>query len=202
MVRDGEIGSDADLTFDARTLEAPDKPLLRLREHGAILVRNAIDPAVAALPVAGIDAWYDGHVGKIGDGELISGGHLREPVDAILTAVAGSVFTPIACAFLGAEFIGIPINHMLYRRRNDSLDAYWERGGSRHQFHQDQGLIPDSFPMNAWIAASAVDAQSVGLSIVFPTPTEPMPQRFDAFDVDAYLAEHNGGVLVTPYAPR
>jgi hypothetical protein len=187
-----ELLGDAGLRFDARAVKDFRDPLGVLQSHGAVLLQNAIDPAVAVLPLSGIDAWYDGRIRRLEPGELISGGHLNEPVAPILTAVGASLFTPIARAFLRGTDIGVPVNHMLYRRRNDANDAHWEESGSKHYFHQDQGLVPDDFPMNAWIAASEVNDEALGISIVFPTPTEPMQAKFDAFDVDAYLRRTNG----------
>jgi hypothetical protein len=166
-----------------------------LRSRGAALVKGAISAALAEELRSAVEARY---ARDATDYELLngfSGGHIREPVDPLLEALRDTpFFLRCACDFLGTEEIAVPVNHLIWRRRDDSSDAVGERNTSRHFFHQDHGLIPEQFPLNVWIALSKVDDDCQGLTLALPAPPGPTPL---AVEPEQYVRQV-GGEFWTP----
>lgn len=171
-----------------------------LHEHGVILLRDVVSGSLASELRQRVDEWYVDNAAtdtfSVVNG--ISGGHLRGPVDPLLEEVSFTAFKPVAKAFLSAERVAVPINHLLFRRRDDAYDALREPEGIRHLFHQDHGLIPESFPLNAWIALSEVDADRHGLTFVLPCPKGPTLEWKYPED---YVARHGGGFCSPEMSP-
>ena len=163
-----------------------------LRQDGAILLPSVVGPAICRSTAEAVEARYRSCGNEYEHKNGVEGPHLRELVDPVLESSARSAFLPIARQFMGAADIVVPINHLLFRRRDDTVDAIYERDGARHMFHQDHGLVPTFFPLNAWIALSQCCGSCHGLSIVLPTPT--VPTRTQNFELEEYLKAPGGHV--------
>jgi ectoine hydroxylase-related dioxygenase (phytanoyl-CoA dioxygenase family) len=178
-----------ELVFDASMPHSAEQICTVLREHGVVLLRHAVSSSLAPCLRDQIDDWHKTHPDEFQIINGVSGGHLREPVDPLLEHISRTTFLSIAKNFLAAERIAIPVNHLLFRRRDDMVDALREREGCTHFFHQDHGLIPESFPLNAWLALSDVDDDCNGLTLLLPCPSGPTSE---AIDPEGYVARHAG----------
>jgi ectoine hydroxylase-related dioxygenase (phytanoyl-CoA dioxygenase family) len=166
-----------------------------LRQTGAVVLRTAIDGKFAVSLAPKIDEYYSAHP----DDEFsyengISGAHLRAILDDLFSQISSNNLASVARQFLSAEKVVAPINHLLFRRRDDAYDAFRARRHTPHFFHQDAGLIPSAFPMNVWIALSDVNEDCSGLSFILPCPDGPVPGGIDPED---YVAR-SGGFCCTP----
>ena len=183
-----EAGCDPDaLMFSASTIDLQQKALNTLQCHGVVLVRNAISATLAADLQRDVEEWYRTSADAFQIENGVSGGHLRSPIEPLLNQVALSIFRPVAIEFLQSESIVVPVNHLLFRQRDDNVDKIYEERGTRHIFHQDHGLIPEAFPLNCWIALSDVDAARHGLSFALPCPRGPVNE-----DARHYVESRNG----------
>lgn len=175
-------------------MDAANETLDTLRMRGAVKIPGAINAALARDLRQEVESRY---ALDATDFELLngySGGHIRPPVDPLLEALRATAVPAIAREFLDTDRIAVPINHLIWRKRFDAVDAAGERNTSRHFFHQDCGLIPEHFPLNAWVALSKVDGDCHGLSFALPAPEGPTPL---AIEPERYVAE-TGGEIWTP----
>jgi hypothetical protein len=166
-----------------------------LRKQGAILIPGVVDLDVCRGTIAGIDERYRVNGDEFDQVNGVCGGQLRTLVDPVLESVSKTVFLALAKAFLDADEVVVPVNHMLFRRRDDAVDAIYEARGAKHIFHQDHGLIPESFPLNTWVALSEVGEDCHGLSFVLPCPSGPVRTQQD--ELQSYL-EANSGRIWSP----
>jgi hypothetical protein len=187
--REDEDKEVNELVFDALMPHSAEEICAVLRLRGVVLLRHAVSPSLTPGLREQIDDWHKTHANEFQIINGVSGGHLREPVDPLLEHISRTIFLPIARDFLAAERIAIPINHLLFRRRDDTVDALREREGCTHFFHQDHGLIPESFPLNAWLALSDIDDDCNGLTLVLPCP---LGATTEAADPEGYVARHAG----------
>jgi ectoine hydroxylase-related dioxygenase (phytanoyl-CoA dioxygenase family) len=141
-----------------------------------------------------VERWFESNAGEYEMVNGASGGHIRELVDPMLEA-ANSFFS---CAedYFGTDKVVVPVNHLLFRWRDDRVDAVFEQRGWKHVFHQDHGLIPTFFPLYAWIALSPVGDNCQGLAFVLPSPVGPTSL---ATDPERYVAETDGGEIWCPH---
>jgi hypothetical protein len=182
------------LVAEGKMVSAASEALDALRSRGAALLKAAISSTLAEELRCSMEARYRLDAT---DYELIngySGGHIRQPVDPLLHALRDTPFHECAQSFLNTDRVVVPVNHLLWRQRDDATDALAERNGFRHLFHQDHGLIPESFPFNAWLALSKVDEGCHGLSFALPAPDGPTPL---ASEPERYVAQ-TGGELWSP----
>src|SRR5262245_23120871 len=102
-----------------------------LERHGVIPLRDIVEPTVCDSTAAAIDERFASNE-EFEKVHGTSGPLLRHVVDPVLDAVTKSPFREIARSFLRGEDIVVPINHMLFRRRDDIVDGNYEVHGTRH----------------------------------------------------------------------
>ena len=103
----------------------------------------------------------------------------------------------MAARYLDADEIVVPLNHMLFRRRDRATTLRYSESGT-HNFHQDHDLIPAIFPLNFWLPLSTVDDETTGLSFAFPRSRDvyklPLP-------IEQHLARPGGGIWTPATKP-
>ncbi len=166
----------------------------QIKTRGAALIKGGVDPQLTCSLRDEVKQWYETNSGEYEIVNGVSGAHLRELVDPLLNAM--DIFFSVAQDYLATDRVVVPVNHLLFRKRDDRTDALLEQRGARHNFHQDHGLIPRSFPLNAWVALSEVDGDRQGLSFLLPSPSEPTDL---AIHPEKYVAQTEGGEIWSPH---
>jgi ectoine hydroxylase-related dioxygenase (phytanoyl-CoA dioxygenase family) len=201
-----------DVAFVASSQLTANEVVGSMKRFGFAVIKSAMPGTEMTYFRQVLDDWYDTTRKCVEEGQIpkdefqhrflhgISGPLFHPHLQKFFDALCKTIFPDCAKAYLQSDDIAVPINHMLFRIRNDYYTQL-EKGPSnpwKHGFHQDHDLIPSCFPLNAWFPLCKVDSSNTGLSFVLPYTQSVYSLPVD---LDEYLGEHNGSIYTPELDP-
>jgi hypothetical protein len=144
-----------DVTFVASSRLTAEDVVGTMKRFGFAVVKSAMPGTEMTYFRQVLDDWYDTTRKRVEEGQIsndefhwhflngISGPLLLPHLQKFFDALCKTIFPDCAKAYLQRDDIAVPINHMLFRIRNDYYTQL-EKGPDnpwKHGFHQDHDLI-------------------------------------------------------------